>query len=147
MFVDGVMRSQTGAPIPQGLNLYRTLKEKTQVFILCNHRERDDRWLREQKINLVDDLVGPDIPMSGEWIELRQVEYCRGRGSVEYVVTADTELAAELIGKGITTLMFLHPVYMAERFRPDSQEGKKSWHDIREEIVRQQEMYVSDPRV
>ena len=141
------MRSHTGSPIPQGLALYRTLKEKTQVFLLCGHKAKDDRWLREQKISLVDDLVGPDIPMAGDMVELRQVEYCRGRGPVEYVVTADTELASKLLERGITTVMFLQPTYMAERFRPDSAEGRKSWKEIRDEIVRQQEMYVSDPRV
>lgn len=147
MFIDGVLRSHTRAPIPQGMKLYKTLKEYNQVFILCSHKEKDDRWLREQKINLVDDLIGPDIPMSGEWLELRQVEHCRGRGPVEYVVTADPELAAKLLSNGVTTVMFLHPTYLDEKFRPDGREGRKSWQQIKEEIVRQQELYVSDPRV
>ena len=147
MFVDGVLRSHTGAPITQGISLYRTLKDKTQVFLLCNHKERDDRWLREQKINLVDDLVGPDIPMSGEWLEWRQVEYCRGRGPVDYVVTSDPELVEKLLTAGVPSLMFLQPTYISEKFRPDSREGRKSWQDIRDEIVRQQELYSEDRRV
>lgn len=147
MFVDGVLRSHTGAPITQGISLYRTLKDKTQVFLLCNHKERDDRWLREQKINLVDDLVGPDIPMSGEWLEWRQVEYCRGRGPVDYVVTSDPELVEKLLTTGVPSLMFLQPTYISEKFRPDSREGRKSWQDIRDEIVRQQELYSEDRRV
>ena len=147
MFVDGVLRSHTNAPITQGISLYRTLKDKTQVFLLCNHKERDDRWLREQKINLVDDLVGPDIPMSGEWLEWRQVEYCRGRGPVDYVVTSDPELVEKLLTAGVPSLMFLQPTYISEKFRPDSREGRKSWQDIRDEIVRQQELYSEDRRV
>jgi hypothetical protein len=147
MFVDGVLRSHTGAPIKQGVSLYRTLKERTQVFILCSNLAKDDRWLKEQKINLVDSLVGPDVPMASEWLELRQVEHCRGRGPVDYVITSDTKLSAKLLEIGVTTLMFLHPTYLAEKFRPDGREGKKSWQQIEEEIIRQQEMYVSDPRV
>lgn len=147
MFVDGVLRAHTGAPIPQGLKLYRTLKEKTEVFILCSHKERDDRWLREQKINTVDDLVGPDVPMVDGWLELRQVEHCRSRGHIDYVVTSDPKLAAKLLEIGVTSLMFLHPTYLNEKSRPDGREGKKSWSQIREEIVRQQELYVSDPRI
>ena len=147
MFVDGVLRSHTGAPIRQGVMLYRVLRESTQVFLLCSHKEKDDRWLREQKINLVDDLVGPEIPMSGDWLEWRQVEYCRGRGQIEYVVTSDPELAEKLLNSGVTTLMFLQPTYISEKFRPDSREGRKSWSDIRDEIVRQQELYTEDRRI
>lgn len=147
MFIDGVLRSQTGSPIPTGVSLYRTLREKTQVFLLCSHKERDDRWLREQKINLVDDLVGPDIPMSGDWIEWRQVEYCRGRGQIEYVVTSDPELVAKLLTAGVTSLMFLQPIYISEKFRPDSREGRKSWKDITDEIARQQDFYMEDRRI
>jgi len=147
MFVDGVMRSHTGAPCRQGVNLYRTLRQHTQVFLLCSHKEKDERWLKENKINAVDDLIGPDIPMSGDWVEWRQVEYCRGRGNVDYVVTADPELAAKLLDAGVTTVMFLQPIYISERFRPDSKEGRKSWQDITDEIARQQDLYVDDSRI
>ena len=147
MFIDGVLRSPSGAPIRQGVSLYRTLREVTQVFLLCSHKEKDDRWLRENKINLVDDLVGTDIPMSGDWIEWRQVEFCRGRGQVDFVVTSDPELATKLLNAGVTSLMFLQPTYISEKFRPDSREGKKSWNEIRSEIERQQELYVGDARL
>jgi len=147
MFVDGVLRSHTGSPNRQGFALYRTLKETTQVILICSHKARDDRWLKENKINLVDDLVGEDIPLSIDWLEWRQVEYCRGRGPVDYVVTSDPKLSAKLLESGITTLMFLQPLYISEKFRPDSREGRKSWADIENEITRQQELYVEDHRV
>lgn len=147
MFVDGVLRSHTGSPNPQGFALYRTLKERNQVFLLCSHKAKDDRWLKENKINLVDDLVGEDIPLSIDWLEWRQVEHCRGRGQVDYVVTADPKLATKLLETGVTTVMFLQPVYISEKFRPDSREGRKSWADIQDEITRQQELYVEDHRV
>ena len=147
MFVDGVLRSHTGAPNRQGITLYRTLREYTQVFLLCSHKEKDTRWLKENKINLVDDLVGEDIPLSIDWLEWRQVEYCRGRGQVDYVFTSDPKLAAKLLEAGVTTLLFLQPVYISEKFRPDSAEGRKSWAEIQDEIIRQQELYVGDHRV
>lgn len=147
MFVDGVLRSHTGSPSPQGMSLYRTLKDKTQVFLLCSNKKRDDRWLKENKIVTIDDLIGEDIPMSSDWLELRQVEHCRGRGNVEYVVTADPELAAKLLEIGVTTVMFLHPIYISEKFRPDGREGRKNWATIKDEITRQQELYVEDHRI
>jgi hypothetical protein len=127
--------------------LYRTLREYTQVFLLCSNKARDDRWLKENKINLVDDLVGEDIPLSIDWLEWRQVEYCRGRGQVDYVITSDPKLAAKLLEAGVTSLLFLQPIYISEKFRPDSSEGRKSWAQIQDEIVRQQELYVEDHRV
>jgi hypothetical protein len=147
MFIDGVLRSHSGAPIPQGLSLYRTLKEKGQVFLLCANKDRDDRWLKEHKINLVDDLIGTDLPMSGDWVEWRQVEFCRGKGYVELVITSDPELAEKLLSVGITSMMFLHPTYITEKFRPDSRDGRKSWGAIRDEISTQQELFSEDHRV
>lgn len=147
MFIDGVMRSDNGSPIRQGIDLYRTLKDKYQVFILCSHKAKDERWLKENKINVVDDLIGPDVQSATEWIEWKQVEYCRGKGAVDIVVTADPALAEKLLSAGITSFMFLNPIYISERFRPDSQDGRKSWQAIQEEIVRQQDMYLNDPRI
>lgn len=147
MFVEGVLRSSQGSPIPQGVALYRTLKDKGQVFLLCANKARDDRWLKENKINLVDDLIGTDIPHMTEWPEWRQVEYCRGQGQVDMVVTSDPALVQKLLEVGMTSLMFLQPTYITEKFRPDSREGRKSWGEITKEITRQQELYVEDHRV
>jgi len=149
MFIDGVLRNPiTNAPIPQGMSLYRILKDRGRVLLLCSHKEKDDRWLRENKVNLVDDLVGLEMTAGVEWPELRQVEYCRGQQSgVELVITADPALAAKLLEIGITSLMFLHPVYMAEKFRPDGRQGAKSWEKIKSEIISQQETFVEDHRI
>lgn len=149
MFIDGVLRSPvTNAPIPQGMTLYRTLKEKGRVLLLCTHKEKDDRWLRENKTNLVDDLIGLEMTAGVDWPELRQVEYCRGQqGGVDFVVTSDTELAAKLLEIGIPTLLFLHPIYLAEKSRPDGRQGARSWEKIKEEIIKQQETFVEDHRV
>ena len=146
MFIDGVLRNTvTNAPIPEGMRLYRTFKDKGRVMLLCNNKERDDRWLRENKTNLVDDLLDSD-PTS-EWPALDQVKKARGSAHVELVVTADPELAAKLLELGVTTLMFLHPIYLTEKFRPDGRQGAKSWDSIRNEIVRQQETFVEDSRI
>lgn len=148
IFLDGVMRNTiTNAPIPQGMGLYKNLKQDNRVLLLGNNRSKDDRWLREHKILSVDDLVGPESSIGYEWEELRQVEFVRGQGPVEYVITSDPALSAKLLEIGVTTLMFLHPVYLTEKFRPDSKQGAKPWLDIASEIAKQQEAFVEDPRV
>ena len=57
MFVEGVLRSQKGGPIYQGLALYKLLNENNKVILLCENKTKDDIWLRQHKINKLDDLV------------------------------------------------------------------------------------------
>ena len=148
IFIDGVLRNTvTNAPIPQGMSLFRTLKDKGRVLLLCPNKALGDRWLRENKANFIDDIVGPDVAIGADFLELRQVEYCRGQGQVDLVITSDPELAARLLEIGVTTLMFLHPVYLTEKFRPDGRQGVKSWDKIKGEIVKQQEAFLEDTRV
>lgn len=147
MFFDGVICNHKNAPIPDGLMLYRKLNENNRVLILCKDKEKTDHWLRQQKINKLDDLVDYNIPALGDDPEFRQVQYVRGLGPVEYVITSDPELTKKLLEVGVTTLVFLNPVYATEKFRPDSRQGVKSWADIVTEIEQQQEAYNEDPRV
>lgn len=145
MFIDGVLRNPKKAPIPNGLALYRSLNANNRVLLLSRDKEKDDNWLRQQKINKYDDIVGPDIPSYDG--DFRQVEYVRGLGPVEYVITPDPELTKKLLEVGVTVLVFLNPTYSSEKFRPDGRLGIKAWADIVDEVTRQQESYTEDPRV
>jgi len=147
MFVDGVLRSHTGSPIYQGLGLYRLLAENNRVLLLCEDKDKDDVWLKQHKINKVDDLVGLDIPFMTDNPEFRQVEYCRGMGPVEAVITSNPVLIKQLLEVGVTSIAFLHPSYIKEEFRPDSRTGVRSWADIENEIIKQQDAIREDPRV
>lgn len=147
MFVDGVLRSHTGSPIYQGLGLYRLLAENNRVLLLCEDKDKDDVWLKQHKINKVDDLVGLDIPFMTDNPEFRQVEYCRGMGPVEAVITSNPVLIKQLLEVGVTSIAFLHPSYIKEEFRPDSRIGVRSWADIENEIVKQQDAIREDPRI
>lgn len=147
MFVDQVLRSHTGTPIKQGFALYRTLKERDRVLLLCTHKEKDDRWLKENKVNLVDDLVGPDVPYLEESMEFRQVQHCRANWAVDLVICGNPELATRLLEAGITTMLFLHPSYISEKFRPDSRQGIKPWAEMTEQLIKQQESFIEDHRI
>jgi hypothetical protein len=147
MFVDGVLRSHTGSPIYQGLGLYRLLAENNRVLLLCEDKDKDDVWLKQHKINKVDDLVGLDIPFMTDNPEFRQVEYCRGMGPIEAVITSNPVLIKQLLEVGVTSIAFLHPSYIKEEFRPDSRTGVRSWADIENEIIKQQDAIREDPRV
>jgi len=147
MFVDGVLRSETGSPIYQGLALYRMFNEDVRVVLLCDDYAKTNRWLLEHKINKMDDLIDYSVPGVLNDPEFEQVKYCRSQGKVEVIVTADTDLAKKLLEIGLDTLLFLHPSYLRPEFRPDGRQGVKSWKSIEAEIDKQLEMIREDPRV
>ena len=146
MFVDGVLRSETGSPIYQGLALYRMFNEDVRVVLLTDDRDKTHRWLLEHKINKFDDLVDQNVPGVIDDPDFEQVKYCRSQGKVELVVTGDTDLAKKLLEIGLDTLLFLHPSYLRPEFRPDGRQGMRSWAAIEEEMDKQIEMLREDPR-
>lgn len=148
IFVDGVLRNHKSAPIPDGMALYRSLNEKHRVLLLCNDKEKTDHWLRQHRVMKLDDIVGTDgIPALGDDVAYRQVEWLRSQGPVEYVITSDPALTNRLLEVGMTTLVFMNPLYIKEEFRPDSRQGVRSWNDIVQEIEKQQDDFSEDPRV
>ncbi len=148
IFIDGVLRSHTNAPIYQGLALYKMLNMDNKVYVVSNDKKNDERWLREQKLYVVDDIIGPEVPAPKDDLAFYQIQHIRGLGGgFEMAITSDPELAAKLLKVGVTTLMFLQPIYMNEKFRPDGRKGVKSWQMIREELESQQDAFLDDPRV
>lgn len=146
LYVDGVL-SNRGVAIKDGLALYRTLQEKMAVILLCEDKEKTDRWLKENKLMKTDNIVDNKVPGVVGDVKFRQAQWCRSQGPVDYVVTADVDLAKTLIEYGFRTLLFLDPVYLDHKFRPDTKDGRKSWTEIQEELDKQQDMYLDDPRV
>lgn len=145
MYVDGVL-SKNNVIIKDGLGLFRTLKEKLAVILLCEDKEKTEYWLKQNKVMVVDNIVDHNIPSPTEDMKYRQAEWCRSQGPIDYVVTADTDLATKLLNNGFRVLLFLDPVYIDYKHRPDSREGRKSWTEINEELDRQTEMLLEDPR-
>lgn len=145
LYVDGVL-SKNGVVIKDGLGLYRTLKEKMAIILLCKDKEKTEYWLKQNKVMQVDNIVDQNIPFPTEDLEYRQAEWCRSQGPIDYVITSNTDLATKLLNTGFRVLLFLDPVYIDHRHRPDSVEGKRSWADINAELDRQTDMLLDDPR-
>ena len=146
MFVDGVLRTDSGAPIYQGLALYKMFNEDMRVVLLCEDKPKTDRWLLQHKIVTLDDLVGRDVPGVLDDPEFEQVKYLRSQGPVDVVITSNIDLSKKLLEEGIDSLLFLHPSYFKAEYRPDAPTGKRRWAEIEGEIDRQIEMLKEDPR-
>ena len=145
MYIDGVL-SNKGVAIKDGLALYRTLQEKMAIILLCDDKEKTERWLKENKLMKTDNIVDNKIPGVIDDLKFRQAEWCRSQGPVDYVVTSDLDLGKKLLEFGFRVLLFLDPVYLDHKFRPDTRTGVKSWSDIQAELDKQQDLYLEDPR-
>lgn len=146
MFVDGVLRTESGAPIYQGLALYKMFNEDMRVVLLCEDKPKTDRWLLQHKIVTLDDLVGRDVPGVLDDPEFEQIKYLRSQGPIDVVITSNIDLSKKLLEEGIDSLLFLHPSYFKAEYRPDAPTGKRKWAEIEDEIDRQIEMLKEDPR-
>lgn len=144
VFLDGVLKNSSGAPITQGVALFRSLQAQRRTLILCKNREKSEVWLKENKIIKIDDLISSeDLLIESDF---RLVDHCRSKGPVDVVVTADPSLASKLLEVGLTALLFASPRYIRPEFRPDATRGVKMWSDLQAEIDRQEDLYREDPR-
>ena len=145
VFLDGVLKKDGGSPIAQGTALFRSLKEQRRTLILCKNKAHTEVWLKENNILSIDDLVsGDELGIDDEF---NLVEYCRSKGYVDIVVTADVDLSHRLLEAGIHTILYLDPKYTRPEFRPDDPRGKRSWDDLQAELDRQVDLYREDRRV
>lgn len=147
MYVDGVLKHRNGSPIRENVALYRALKEVYKIFLICDDIPKTDRWLKENKIKYVDELIDENVPEFSTNLKVSQAEYIRSHGKIELIFTADADVAEELLARGFRTLFVLDPYYLDPISRPDSSAGRKTWDQIKAEIDRQQELFLEDPRV
>ena len=143
VYMEGVL-AKNHVPISEGMRLVRTLQQTMAVVILCSDREKADHWLKGNKMGKIDNLIS-EVPAGG--IDpFRQAEWCRAQGPIDYVITTDPQLSAKLLEHGFRVMLFLDPIYIDHKFRPDSIEGRKSWQDITSELDKQADMYLDDNR-
>jgi hypothetical protein len=106
-------------------------------MIACDDQVEAARWCKEHKLNDVDGFISNKTVGEYENKDLLKVQHQQAAGPLHLVVTADMELAKTLLEKGVKTLLFLHPVHLNARFRPDGGEGRKTWADLVGELDRQ----------
>lgn len=149
IFIDGVMRRENNAPVPDAVRLYRCLSDRERVVLLGDDKAEIDRWMRQNNLSTkMDDIIDYNPTGATEYErKLRQVEHARSKGPVEYILTDDIELAKDLLEQGLTCYLFLHPKYFSHKFRPDRPTGVKAWGDIVGELDKQQRLYEEDSRL
>ena len=147
VFLDGVMRSDNKVPIFEGISLYKALNANAKVAIACEDEEEAQRWCLEHKLEDVDGFISDKTVGEYENKDLLKVQYQQGQGPLHLVLTGDVDFAQTLLANGIKALLFVHPVYLSPKFRPDGRVGRKSWTDLVGELDRQVNLKLEDNRL
>lgn len=141
------MRSETRVPIFEGISLYKSLNANGTVAVACDDAEEAQRWCKEHNLKDVDGFISNATVGEYEGKDLLKVQHQQAQGTVHLVITADVDLATKLMEQGVKTLLFLHPIYLSAKFRPDGRDGRKSWDELVGELDRQVDMLMEDDRL
>jgi len=147
MFLDGVLRSENKTPIFEGVSLYKALNVNGLVTLACDDQEEANRWCKEHKLVDIDGFISNKTVGEYEDKDFRKIQHQQASGPLHLIVTADMDLAVKCLENGIKTLLWLHPVYLSAKFRPDGREGRKSWDAVVGELDRQVQLMLEDDRL
>lgn len=137
--LEGVLRSTVGAPIHDGLRLYRTLCSEHKVTLALDGPMREaHQWLVVNGCDIHDDALDDFVAIEGTDLRERQIGILRARaGSLDMLIDPSPERVARGMHLGLTSLLFAHPRYARPEFQPNSFTGPRPWSEIAEELDRQ----------
>jgi len=147
IFMDGVMRSESKIPIYEGISLYKSLNVNGTVMLACDDQEEAARWCKEHKLTGIDGFISNKTVGEYEDKDFLKIQHQQSNGPLHMVIVSDIDLAKKCLQNGIKTLLWLHPVYLSPKFRPDGRTGRKSWDDLVGELDRQVELMAEDDRI
>jgi hypothetical protein len=116
-------------------------------MIACEDQDDAARWCKEHKLTEVDGFISNKTVGEYEDKDFLKIQHQQSSGPLHMVVTADLDLARKCLENGVKTLVWLHPIYLSAKFRPDGRKGRKSWDDLVKELDRQVDMLMEDKRV
>ena len=116
-------------------------------MIACDDEADGLRWCKEHNLNDTDGFISNKTIGEFEGKDLLKAQHLLAQGPVHFVITADVDLSTKLLSQGIRTLLFVHPIYLSAKFRPDGRSGKKSWADLVGELDRQVNLLLEDDRL
>lgn len=144
--LDGVLRKPLDVEAQDfGASLlYQGLVQGFRVVILGGYdTEKDEHFLAINGLGRyvrIEPLRETDAPDHAGRVRA-QIRRLRAEGfRFEFVVLPDPALATDVYKMGIPVLMYLHPHYSTESFRPDFEPGIRPWQELLEEVEFQRAM-------
>lgn len=130
--LEGVLKTETGDPIPEGIKLYRILAEHYRVVIASDMDfEHTEHWLKTNLIIGYSDIYDTRYFFEGQDLRQRQIDIAKSKGKVSIVIDPDADRCAYALSCGIAAVMFASPRFVRTS-RP-----VKPWKDLTEEVEKQ----------
>lgn len=130
--LEGVLKTETGDPIPDGIKLYRVLAEHYRMVIASDMSiEHTDHWLRSNLIVGYAEIYDNRYFFEGQDLRARQLAVARSKGRVELFIDPDADRCAMALANNVPTLMFASPRFVR------TTRQIKPWEELREEVERQ----------
>lgn len=132
--LEGILRTEVGDPIPEGIKLYRVLAEHYRVVILCDEsKEKAEHWLKANLIIGYADIYDDSIAFEGQDLRARQLAVAKSQGRIELFVDPDVDRCAFALANGVATMLFASPKFIrtTREVRP--------WEDLAAEVDRQRQ--------
>jgi hypothetical protein len=130
--LEGVLRTETGDPIPQGIKLYRVLADNYRVAIASDlDPELTEHWLKSNFIVGYGEIYDNRYFFEGQDLRMRQLAVARSRGKVDLFIDPDVDRCTQALAQGINVMLFASPKFVrtTREVRP--------WQDLAEEVERQ----------
>lgn len=133
--LDGVLRTEVGDPIHEGLKLFRTMLSSYRIAIATDGTsEEAEYWLRANLIAGYAELYDNRFAFEGQDLRLRQLTLARSSGAIELFIDCDVDRCASAIASGVTTILFTKPGFTRRK------RESRPWTQVKEEIESQRNL-------
>jgi hypothetical protein len=133
--IEGVLRTETGDPIHEGLKLYRTLAQSYRIVLATDGtKEEAEHWLRGNLLTGYADIYDNRMAYEGQDLRLRHLSLLKSYGPVEMFIDCDADRCAIAHSKMTPVILFAAPKFIRTK------RSVKPWDDMKQELQRQKEL-------
>lgn len=137
--LDGVLRTETGDPIPEGMKLFRTLVENYRMVISADSDLDDaDHFLKTNFVFGISKIYSSADSYVGTELRIRHLELARASGPVEMLIDSDAGVCAAALKLGIPVILFATPKYLR------TTKPVRPWQDLTNEVERQRKQLAEE---
>lgn len=132
--LEGVLRTETGDPIPEGIKFFRVLAEHYRVVISSDDSPAEtEHWLRGNMILGYAEFFDNSLFFEGQDLRSRHIAVAKSKGKLELFVDSDADYCAEALSLGVPSIMFASPRFIRTK------RSVKPWEDLSAEVLKQRE--------
>jgi hypothetical protein len=132
--LEGVLKTETGDPIPEGIKLFRILSEFYRIIISSDMDvKHSEHWLKSHMIVGYGELYDSSLFFEGQDLRLRHLDVAKAKGKLELFIDSDADYCAAALAIGVPTIMFASPRFVR------TLRNVKPWEELQLEVNRQKD--------